>query len=95
MRTTSEVTDTEFPYDDDAVPFILVAPGALAEETKEGRGFEHGSTMKKKTELLEQARKLEGERREFSLLAPWPGKTRTDVFLVDDLDAAEAALLAA
>lgn len=86
MRTTSSVKDTDFPFADDLVPFIAVIRDDAEEvEGKEGRGFEHASTHTKKRELVEFARQHEGE---VTLLAIWPGATRSDVFEVDDLDAA-------
>lgn len=89
MRRTSEVTDTTFPFAEDTVAFILVLPwDSGAEETKDNRGFEHASTFDKKRELVEFAFEYQGS---YSLLAVWPGATRSDVFLVDDLDEALAA----
>lgn len=90
MRTTSSVTDTEFPFADDRVPFILVLPNAGPEH----RGFEHASHHDKKKALVEQA--MQGEAQGGaevypSLLAIWPGGTRSDVFHVDNLSEALAA----
>ena len=90
MRCTSEVNDVSFPYADDRVPFILVATG-ITDETKDGRGFEHASTAKKKIELLEEAKGFEDRGYPVVVLASWPGAKRTDVFHVDDLDEALAA----
>jgi hypothetical protein len=89
MRCTSEVTDAEFPFAEDTTAFILVFPwDAGAEETKDCRGFEHASTATKKLELVERAINYPGN---CSLLAVWPGATRSDVFLVDDLEVAARA----
>lgn len=95
MRQTSEVTDTDFPFAEDIVAFILVYAGDdLRPETKDGRGFEHASTESKKRDLLGEAitiRDEGGHEGEVSLLAVWPGAQRSDVFLVDDLDEALGA----
>lgn len=90
MRQTSEVTDTEFPYAEDTTAFILVMPED-AEDTKDSRGFDHASTFDKKLGLINRAMDLEEREHYVFLLAVWPGSTRSDVFLVDDLDAALAA----
>lgn len=90
MRTTSSVTNTDFPFTDDHVPFILVL-GENPNETKDGRGFEHASTLDKKRELLVAAKEFEDRGYHPVVLAPWPGAQRTDVFHVDDLDEALAA----
>lgn len=89
MRQTSDVTDTEFPFAEDTVAFIYVPKDAST--TKDGRGFEHASTLNKKRELLEGVMEDQTAGLDGSLLAVWPGATRSDVFLVDDLDAALAA----
>jgi hypothetical protein len=87
MRTTSSVKDADFPYAEDSTAFVLViSEPALIGGTKDGRGFEHASTFDKKRALVEQAQTI-GETG-CSLLAVWPGATRSDVFHVDDLDAA-------
>lgn len=92
MRTTSSVINTEFPFADDQVPFILViGSDGHSHRTKDHRGFEHASTRDKKVQLLEFAKGLDAEGVPFHLLAAWPGATRTDVFDVDDLDEALAA----
>lgn len=93
MRKTSDVTDTEFPFDDDRVPFILVVsePGLIS-TTKDGRGFEHASHPDKKRELLQVAQTMEADGAASCLLAVWPGASRSDVFHVDDLDQAMEAL---
>lgn len=89
MRTTSSVTNTDFPFADDKVPFILVMVGIGF--GKDGRGFEHASTESKKRELVLFAMQTRSEGDDCHLLAAWPGATRTDVFEVDDLDEALAA----
>lgn len=94
MRKTSDVTDVSFPFADDRVPFVLVhnaAPAEAEDFDLPERGFGHASTAKKKIGLLEEAKRLQGEGLQCSLLAAWPGKTRTDFFHVDDLDEALAA----
>lgn len=90
MRTTSQVNDVAFPFADDRVPFILVVADNAA-ETKDGRGFEHASTATKKVELLHLAQDFESRGYSPTVLAAWPGGTRTDVFLIDNLDEALAA----
>jgi hypothetical protein len=89
MRQTSDVRDTDFPFADDTVPFILSYVGIGY--GKDGRGFDHASTFDKKRALVEEAIRLRDEGTEAHLLAVWPGGTRSDVFLVDDLDEALAA----
>lgn len=96
MRTTSQVKDTNFPFADDRVPFVLVHNGVEFPDDA-ARGFGHASTWEKKLGLLEVAKEAarDGEygaqEGGCSLLAMWPGATRTDVFLIDDLDEASAA----
>lgn len=96
MRQTSEVTDTTFPFADDNVAFILVHNQAeIADDTE--RGFSHASTQEKKYALLNLARECDSEGEygqdigSCSLLAVWPGATRSDVFFVDDLEQAAQA----
>lgn len=89
MRCTSEVTDTEFPFAEDTTALILVYTEGGG--GKEGRGFDHASTFDKKGELVVEAIKLARVATEAHLLAVWPGATRSDVFLIDDLDEALAA----
>ena len=94
MRTTSSVTNTEFPFAEDKVPFILVVTGdnIVGSFTKDARGFEHASTHDKKQALVERAIELsQYEGGGCTLLAAWPGAHRTDVFEVDDLNEALAA----
>jgi hypothetical protein len=94
MRTTSQVRNTEFPFASDLVAFVLVVNDGET-DTTESRGFEHASTAPKKKALVEQAIALsENPESTAALLAVWPGKSRSDVFLVDDLDAALEALSA-
>lgn len=93
MRTTSQVNDRSFPFARRDVPFILVVAGSRGEdETKDGRGFEHASAHDQKYKLICRAQDLQAAGVECSLLAVWPGKTRSDVFLVDDLSMALAAM---
>jgi hypothetical protein len=94
MRKTSDVTDTPFPFGSQAVPFILVVTGDhyVDGHTKDARGFEHASTHDKKLALVCKAQDLQETGAVCSLLAVWPGRNRSDVFLVDDLDLAIAAL---
>lgn len=89
MRQTSEVTDTDFPFAEDTTAFILVFEEAKT--GKGGRGFEHASTADKKRDLVVEAIRYGEEGGGCHLLAVWPGATRSDVFLVDDLDEALAA----
>lgn len=91
MRKTSDVRDTTFPFTDDRVAFIAVLDPSptYAYGTKDGRGFEPASTYSKKEELLEQV--ASAEPGSWHLLAVWPGKARSDVFLVDDLEEAKTA----
>lgn len=91
MRLTSDVTDTDFPFAEDSVPFILVFEDSGF--GKDGRSFEHASTYEKKVKLLEQAMAHDDDDGLLChVLAVWPGKTRSDVFLVDDLDQALRAM---
>lgn len=96
MRTTSSTKDVQFPFADDRVAFILVHNGVEFPDDA-ARGFGHASTWEKKLGLLEVASEAarDGEYGAqdggCSLLAVWPGSTRSDVFLVDDLDQARAA----
>jgi len=85
MRTASSIPN--FPYELDTTAFIYVY-----NEHTGGRGFEHASHREKKRELVEKAIEASehggyagGGEAEPSLLAVWPGATRSDVFLVDDL----------
>lgn len=89
MRKTSGVTDVQFPFTDDRVPFVLVFEEAST--AKEGRGFEHASTAEKKRDLVVETIRYQEEGGGCHLLAAWPGAKRTDVFEVDDLDEALAA----
>lgn len=97
MRTTSQVNDRSFPFARRDVPFVLVV-GERARTapdnplTKDGRGFEHASAHDQKYALIRRAQDLQEAGVECSLLAMWPGKTRSDVFLVDDLSMALAAM---
>jgi len=84
MRATSSVKDANFPYAEDTVAFILVPDDESSFATKDGRGFEHASTFDKKRDLLLGAQCNPG----LTVLAVWPGETRSDVFEVDDIDAA-------
>lgn len=91
MRKTSDVRDAAFPFTDDRVAFIavLMSTPAYAYGTKDGRGFEHASSEAKKREVLELV--CDSEPGSWTLLAVWPGKTRSDVFEVDDLEEARRA----
>lgn len=77
-----------FPYADPRVPFILIAGGE--EIDVEGTGMNWGCSLETKLGLVEAAKNTTAE-----LLTVWPGKSRSDVFIINDLDEAEAALLAA
>lgn len=78
-----------FPYADARVPFILIS-GEDGGIDADGDGMNWGCSPETKLGLIEVARSTTGE-----LLTVWPGKGRSDVFIIDDLDGAEAALLAA
>lgn len=77
-----------FPYADPRVPFILIAGGE--EIDADGSGMNWGCSPESKLGLVEAAKNTTAE-----LLTVWPGKSRSDVFIINDLDEAEAALLAA
>lgn len=85
-RKTSD-SRGEFPYADPRVPIILIAG---TEIDAEGDGMNWAYEVPEKLALIEAARQTTAE-----LLTIWPGKTRTDVFFIDDLDAAESVLRAA
>jgi hypothetical protein len=84
MRKTSDVRDTTFPFTADTTAFILV----VTEHEGDHRGFEHASTFEKKRALVEHAIRREEDGYGSTLLAVWPGKTRSDVFHVDNLEEA-------
>lgn len=92
MRKTSDVTDARFPFAEDRVALIAVLKSTPKEAvgTKEGRGFEHASTLQKKRSLVQFVMSFPES---LTLLAVWPGKDRSDVFEVDDLDACFTALI--
>lgn len=90
MRQTS-TTDIPFPFTEDTTAFILVYTPETIDDTKDRRGFAHASTFDKKATLALEAQTMREEGHAVSLLAVWPGATRSDVFLVDDLDEAVAA----
>lgn len=101
-RTTSQVTDTEFPFAEDTTPFVLVlnvkdgerlgfAASFVAKKDLD-RGYATAWTAERKRELAMLAADLLGRSVECSLLAVWPGVKQSHVFLVDDLDQALAAL---
>lgn len=82
-RKTSDSAG-EFPFADPRVPIILIAG---TEIDAEGDGMAYAQTVEDKLQLVEMARKTTAE-----LISVWPGRTRSDVFFIDDLDAAEAVL---
>lgn len=87
-RRTSEVTDTQFPFAPDTTAFVLV----VSEHEGDHRGYEHASTRDKKLRLIRQAKQLGDDGYACTLLAIWPGEKHSDVFEVDDLDAALSAM---
>ena len=100
-RKTSDVTDTQFPFDEDTTPFILVfnidnsASGdviARIEDKDFHRGYAAAWTLDKKRDLVELAGDLEQIGVNCTLLATWPGAESTHVFEVDDLNEARGAL---
>jgi hypothetical protein len=101
-RKTSDVTDTEFPFVEDTVPFILVfnletsqaaSPAVAALGDKElNRGYAAAWTGEKKYDLVLLATDLQEAGITCTLLATWPGATATHVFEVDDLNEARDAL---
>lgn len=99
-RKTSDVTDTQFPFDEDTTPFILVLnvverdnPAAIAINEKDwDRGYAAAWTLDKKGDLVALATDLQEAGIACTLLAAWPGAQATHVFEVDDLDEARDAL---
>lgn len=101
-RKTSDVTDTQFPFDEDTVPFILVFNFAenqhdpertgLVSEKDYLRGYAAAWTFDKKGELVKVASELKDHGLDCTLLAAWPGAQATHVFEVDDLGEATDAL---
>jgi hypothetical protein len=88
-RKPRKISDSrgEFPYADPRAPFILIAG---TEIDAEGDGMNWAYEPEEKLALVEAARGTTAE-----LLTVWPGKTRSDVFFMDDLDEAESVLRAA
>ncbi len=88
-RKPRKVSDShgEFPFADPRVPLILIAG---TEIDAEGDGMTWAQTVEDKLQLVEMAKKTTAE-----LISVWPGKTRSDVFFIDDLDEAESVLRAA
>lgn len=76
-----------FPYADERVPFILIV-GAV---DLQGDGMNWSNQIDEKLSLVRHAQRDE----DVSILTVWPGKGRTDVFVIDDLSEAETALEAA
>lgn len=85
-RKTSDSAG-EYPFADPRVPIILIAG---TEIDAEGDGMNWASSIEDKLALVEMAKTTTAE-----LITVWPGRTRSDVFFIDDLDAAEAVLRAA
>jgi len=94
-RKTSRIIGTTFPFDEDTAPFILVVTGDnVVDRHTDSRGFKHANTIDQKRELIGEAQALAGvDGGDCTLLAVWPGRTRSDVFEVDDLDQALDALI--
>lgn len=101
-RKTSDVTDTQFPFDEDTTPFILVFnsghmdaedPTLAGVEDKDyERGYAAAWTADKKYDLVILATDLKDAGVSCTLLATWPGAESTHVFEVDDLNEARDAL---
>lgn len=99
-RKTSDVTDTQFPFDEDTTPFILVFnvidrenPALIAIDEKDwDRGYAAAWTLDKKGDLVALATDLQQAGVGCTLLATWPGATATHVFEVDDLAEARDSL---
>jgi hypothetical protein len=87
QRKPRKTTDGRgsFPYADPRVPFILIAGGE--EIDAEGTGMNWGCSVETKLGLVQLAEETTAE-----ILTVWPGKTRSDVFIIDDLAEARAAL---
>jgi hypothetical protein len=77
-----------FPYSDPRVPFILIGSDEISIE---GDGMNWAFALEEKLALVEVAE----QDPEVVILACWPGKTRTDVFALDDLAEARERLEAA
>ncbi|MGH2938313.1 MAG: hypothetical protein ACRDPE_09365 [Solirubrobacterales bacterium] len=76
-----------FPYADDRVPFIAIATTPI---DAQGSGMNWANKVEEKVSLIAAAEADET----ISILTVWPGKHRTDVFIVDDLGEASAVLAA-
>jgi hypothetical protein len=76
LRKTSKVAmgKTPFPWDWDLVPFVYVGPERIYQAVR----------VSDKVKLILDAKGKEG----VVVLAPWPGETRQDCFVMDDLDEA-------
>jgi len=88
-RKPRKVSDShgEFPFADPRVPLILIAGTEIGAE---GDGMNWAYEIGEKLMLVEAAKSTTAE-----LISVWPGKTRSDVFFIDDLDEAERILRAA
>jgi hypothetical protein len=76
-----------YPYADDRVPFIAIATTPI---DAAGSGMNWANTVEEKASLIAAAEADET----VSILSIWPGKVRSDVFIVDDLGEASAVLAA-
>ena len=79
FRRASAVTNTAFPYADPTVTFITI-------EGKEREFLLQHQSIDSKRVALEDATS------DTVVLAVWPGRTRSDVFWVDDLNTALEAV---
>ena len=74
MRKSSEVENEEFPYDSKYVCFI--------EQTKDGEVKDVGTCVGDRRSVYYRV-KYEGSK----LFCVWPGEWRSDLFLIDDIEA--------
>lgn len=86
-RKTSDAKGS-YPYADARVPFIAIIGEPI---DIEGNGMNWSNRVEDKLSLVRMAETNE----DVTILSVWPGKGRTDVFVVDDLDEAARALDAA
>lgn len=75
-----------YPYVDERVPFILIVGDRPI--GVEGDGMNWAFRADEKLALIALAEQNE----DYTILTCWPGKARTDVFVIDELAEASAAL---
>lgn len=90
MRKASEIKSSregaaKFPYADPTVTFIYIESGMNTLDVHEIQ------TIEDKIRAVKQARETSGSKNTV-LLAVWPGKFRSDAFMIDDFTAADRAL---